>query len=172
MKLFKFSGLIFLFSSIAFPLSAQNQNKAVFRNSEPGFYQNSILRDDRELSSKAAPETVTRYFVADQSGLDLPNKIDFYKTQFWHNTPISQGNTGTCWCFSTTSLLETEAYRLHKVQVKVSEIYTVYWEYVEKARRYVQERGNSLFDEGSEANAVIRIWKKWCGTGGILHGPD
>ena len=133
----------------------------MFRNSEPGFYQNSILRDDRELNNKVAPAAVTRYFVADQSGLDLPNKIDFYKNQFWHNSPISQGNTGTCWCFSTTSFLESEAYRLHKVQVKVSEIYTVYWEYVEKARRYVQERGNSLFDEGSEANAVTRIWKKY-----------
>ena len=119
------------------------------------------MRDDREQNNKDVPGEAKRYFIADQSGLDLPNKIDFYKNQFWHNAPISQGNTGTCWCFSTTSFLESEAYRLHKVQVKVSEIYTVYWEYVEKARRYVQERGNSLFDEGSEANAVTRIWKKY-----------
>jgi bleomycin hydrolase len=161
MKLFTFPGIVILLSSVACPLTAQNHDKALFRNSEPGFYQNSILRDDRELSSKTAPAEAKRYFVADQSGLDLPNKIDFYKNQFWHNSPISQGNTGTCWCFSTTSFLESEAYRLHKVQVKVSEIYTVYWEYVEKARRFVQERGNSLFDEGSEANAVTRIWKKY-----------
>jgi bleomycin hydrolase len=161
MKLFTFSGILFALGSIVIPLAAQNHDKAMFRNSEPGFYQNSILRDDRELNARTAPFPVTRNFIADQSGLDLPNKIDFYKNQVWHNAPVSQGNTGTCWCFSTTSFLESEAFRLHKVQVKVSEIYTVYWEYVEKARLYIQERGNSLFDEGSEGNAVTRIWKKY-----------
>jgi bleomycin hydrolase len=40
-------------------------------------------------------------------------------------------------------------------------MYTVYWEFVEKARRFVQERGNSLFDHGSMGNAVVRIWKKY-----------
>jgi len=161
MKLSTFSGIVILFISTAIPLSAQHRDKAIFRNSEPGFYQNSILRDDREVNIRVAPAAPTRYFVTDQSNLDLPNKIDFYKNQFWHIAPISQGNTGTCWCFSATSFLEAEAYRLHKVQVKVSELYTVYWEYVEKTRRYVQERGNSAFEEGSEANAVTRIWKKY-----------
>jgi bleomycin hydrolase len=47
-------------------------------------------------------------------------------------------------------------------------MYTVYWEYVEKTRRYVQERGNSLFDEGSEGNAVLRLWKKY----GIIPESD
>jgi bleomycin hydrolase len=84
-----------------------------------------------------------------------------YKNRQWHNPPVSQGNTSTCWCFSTTSFLETEAYRLNKIQVKLSEMFTVYWEYVEKATRYIQERGNSAFEEGSEANAVTRIWKKY-----------
>jgi len=161
MRLSSFPGIIFIFSLMAGPVLAQNQNKAVFVNSEPGFYQNSILRDDRELNSKVTPVKVTRNFVVDQTNLDLPNKIDFYKKHLWHNPPVSQGNTGTCWSFSTTSFLESEAYRIHKAEVNVSEIYTVYWEYVEKARRFVQERGNSLFDEGSEANAVIRIWKKY-----------
>ena len=40
-------------------------------------------------------------------------------------------------------------------------MYTVYWEYVEKAKRYIKERGNSAFEEGSEANAVPRIWKMY-----------
>jgi bleomycin hydrolase len=37
----------------------------------------------------------------------------------------------------------------------------VYWEYVEKAKRFIRERGNSAFEEGSEANAVPRIWKMY-----------
>ncbi len=38
-------------------------------------------------------------------------------------------------------------------------MYTVYWEYVEKALGYVRSRGNQEFGEGSQANAVIRAWK-------------
>jgi bleomycin hydrolase len=48
----------------------------------------------------------------------------------------------------------------HK-EVKLSEMFTVYWEFVEKARRFVEERGNSAFAEGSEANAVTRMWEKY-----------
>jgi bleomycin hydrolase len=52
-------------------------------------------------------------------------------------------------------------YRLTKQQVKLSEMYTAYWEFVEKAIGFVESRGNTLFDEGSEANAVVRNYKKY-----------
>lgn len=139
-------------------VSGQNRDKAVFRESKPGFYQNSIMKDDREVREQAGPPKVTRTFSVDLTEASLPNKIVLYKTQ-WHNLPVSQGNTSTCWSFSTTSFLESEAYRINKQQVKLSEMYTVYWEYIEKAKRFVRERGNSAFAEGSEANAVTRMWK-------------
>ncbi|MBT8386734.1 MAG: C1 family peptidase, partial [Ignavibacteria bacterium] len=60
-----------------------------------------------------------------------------------------------------TSFFESEVYRLQGLEVKLSEMYTVYWEYVEKAKRFMQQRGNSDFSQGSEANAVTRIWKKY-----------
>jgi bleomycin hydrolase len=52
-------------------------------------------------------------------------------------------------------------YRQTKQQVKISEMYTAYWEYVEKAKYFVQQRGNSFFGEGSEGNAVTRIMKMY-----------
>lgn len=169
-----FAGMI-LIGSITGSLNGQNKDKATFIDPQPGFYQNSILRDDRELREKDEPARDDRYLGVDLSGSPLPNKIDLYKTNQWHNAPISQGNTSTCWCFSTTSFLESEVYRLNRMQVKLSEMYTVYWEYVEKARRFIQERGNSLFDEGSEANAVTRIWARYGvvpedAYNGLLHG--
>jgi len=108
-----------------------------------------------------------KVFKMDFSGLDLPDTVNEF-TQYWHNPPISQGRTGTCWCFSTTSFLESEIYRQTGQQIKLSEMYTVYWEYIEKARRFVQERGNSEFGEGSEANAVTRMWKMY----GIIPEKD
>lgn len=147
--------------SNTFNLNAQTRDKSVFREYKPGYYENSILRDDREVKEKAEPASPARRFSVDLSGVSLPNKIDLYKSRQWHNPPVSQGATNTCWCFSTTSLLESEAYRLNKVQVRLSEMYTVYWEYVEKTKRFIRERGNSAFAEGSEANAVTRMWKKY-----------
>jgi bleomycin hydrolase len=94
----------------------------------------------------------------DFSRFDAPKSVNEF-TEYWHNPPISQGNTGTCWCFSTTSFLESEVYRLTKRELKFSEMYTVYWEYVEKAKGYVEARGNQALGEGSEANAVLRAWK-------------
>jgi len=161
MKIRTFSIVTLAACAVSLHVAGQNKDKAVFRESKPGFYQFSVLRDDREVTERTEPAKVNKNFVVDLTSVSLPNKMDLYKNQQWHNPPISQGNTGTCWCFSTTSMLESEAYRINKIQVKLSEIYTVYWEYVEKARRYVRERGNSVFDEGSEANATTRIWKKY-----------
>lgn len=161
MKRISFAMGILSLCSLIWPSSAQNKDKAVFKEIKPGFYQNSILKDDREMQQKSEPAEVRKSFEVDLSGVSLPNKMDLYKNRQWHNAPLSQGNTGSCWCFSTTSFLESEIFRLYKMQVKLSEMYTVYWEYVEKARRFVRERGNSVFEEGSEGNAVFRIWKQY-----------
>jgi len=83
-----------------------------------------------------------------------PSLVEDFKPLF-HLPPVEQGNTGTCWSFAVTSLLESELKRLFDLEVKLSEMHTVYWEYVEKARRYIREQGNSALAEGSEPNAVI-----------------
>lgn len=140
------------------------KDKSAFKEFAPGFYQNSILKDIREVEEKKEKKPSEKRFIMDQSGIDLPNKIDLYKKNIqWHNQPISQGNAGTCWSFSTISFYESEVYRISKgkTKIKLSEIYTVYFEYVEKTRRFVQERGNSNFGEGSEANAVARMFKMY-----------
>ena len=99
-------------------------------------------------------------FKMDFEGMDIPDNPNNF-TSYWHNDPVSQGLTGTCWCYSSTSFFESEIYRQTNKKLKLSIMHTVYWETVEKARRYVQERGDSHFAQGSEANATIRIWEKY-----------
>jgi bleomycin hydrolase len=137
------------------------KNKGYFKQYKPGYFQNSILKgiDDFAKTSETPPPPSVSFKI-DLTGMMLPNDIDLYKRE-WVNPPISQGATSTCWCYSTTSFFETEIYRLTKQQVKLSEMYTVYWEYVEKVMYYVKNRGNSEFGEGSEGNAVTRIWRKY-----------
>ena len=138
--------------------SQERKDKGIFVEEKDGFYKNEIMKSIKEFETPK--KEIEKEFVVDFTGMDLPKSKDEFKS-YWFNDPISQGNTGTCWCFSTTSFLESEVYRLHNKKVKLSEMYTVYWKYVEKAKRFIKERGNSAFEEGSEANAVTRIWKKY-----------
>ncbi len=79
----------------------------------------------------------------------------------FHFPPIRQDTTGTCWCFAATSLLEAELERLGRGEIQLSRMFTVYWEYVEKVRRYVRTKGESLVAQGSQLNAVIERMKQY-----------
>ncbi len=169
--------LILLGVLVAFGALAQknvNKGKIEVYEKGKGYYYESILKDINAVDKKLAEQEPYKRFIMDQSGMKLPNDPKLY-TREWSQPVISQGNAGTCWCFSTTSFYETEIYRQTGKKVKLSEIYTVYWEYVEKARRFIEERGNSNFGEGSEGNAVARIMKMYGAVPaseytGLLHG--
>jgi bleomycin hydrolase len=79
----------------------------------------------------------------------------------FHFPPVAQYYTSTCWSFATISFLESEINRLSSREVKLSELYTAYWEFVEKARGFVRSRGNRIFPSGSESDAVLIIWKTY-----------
>ncbi|MBN1251590.1 MAG: hypothetical protein JXA16_05605 [Bacteroidales bacterium] len=155
----KFSLLVVL-AIFSISLFAQKKDKSMFKEYEAGFYQNFILKDVSNVEAKMDEEENFKNFEMDQSGLDLPNKVNLYK-RVWANDVISQGNAGSCWSYSTVSFLESEIYRINKTKIKLSEPYVIYWEYVEKAKAFVNTRGKSLFDQGSEGNAVTRIMAKY-----------
>ena len=98
--------------------------------------------------------------MVDFAAVDQPKEVKEFTT-VKHLPPLLQGRSGMCWCFSATSLLESEIMRTSGRTIKLSELHTVYWEYVEKAREYVRTRGESHLGEGSEANAVFRILKQY-----------
>ena len=117
---------------------------------------------DRE-KERSREKKVIRF---DWSGIEKPASAAAFKAPF-HFPPHRQYRTGTCWCFSTTSFFESEIKRLTGREIKLSEMYTVYWEYVEKALGYVAKRGCQPFVQGSESDAVSIIWKKY----GVVPDP-
>jgi len=151
--------LLLLFSNFIIA-QVQPKDKAKYIEYKPGYYQNSILKGIEEFKQKDEVVIPNKSFKIDFTGMDIPTSVEQFTKQ-WHNEPISQGNTGTCWCFSATSFYESEIFRLTKQTIKLSEMYTVYWEYVEKAKYFVKTRGTSEYSEGSECNAVARIWKTY-----------
>jgi bleomycin hydrolase len=64
-------------------------------------------------------------------------------------TPIkNQGMSGTCWCFSSTALVESELLLKKQPETDLSEVFTVYNLYIDKAEKYIRRRGNTRFTEG------------------------
>ena len=117
------------------------------------------VADEIDTYSKST-ENNNKYFKVDVSEWDLPDDLSDF-SQYWHNEPVNQGRTGTCWSFSSTSYFESEIFRQTGKKYRLSVMYTVYWETVEKARRFVKERGNSEFSQGSLFNATVREWQKY-----------
>ncbi len=67
----------------------------------------------------------------------------------------SQGQTGTCWSFATSSFLESEIYRISGKQIDISEMDIVRNIYDQKAWNYVMRQGKTQFSEGGLAHDVI-----------------
>ncbi|MCA9319691.1 MAG: aminopeptidase [Planctomycetes bacterium] len=81
---------------------------------------------------------------------------------------ISQDNTGTCWSFGTMSFLESEVTRITGMSVDLSEMYPVHFAYVEKAKRFIDAKGENTFGEGGLCHDVIDVIKKY----GITPNDD
>ena len=73
---------------------------------------------------------------------------------------ISQGKTGTCWSFSTTSFLESEVKRLTGKDIDLSEMYNVRYTYPVKAYNYVYRQGKAQFSEGGLSHDVLNSVRK------------
>ena len=67
---------------------------------------------------------------------------------------LSQGQTGTCWSFSTTSFLESEAHRITGELHDFSEMAAVRVIYPEKVERYVRYQGKHQFGPGGLSHDV------------------
>src|SRR3982751_5290438 len=82
---------------------------------------------------------------------------EFFEVKTLKATPVkNQAMTGTCWCFSTTSLIESEDIRKEKKELDLSEMFTVRNIYIEKAKNYILRQGHAQFGEGGLGHDMIR----------------
>ena len=67
-----------------------------------------------------------------------------------------QAMTGTCWCFSATSLIESQCLKNNLGEFDLSEMFSVRNIYVEKAKNYLLRQGHAQFGEGGLGHDLIR----------------
>ena len=78
-----------------------------------------------------------------------------------HTSVKDQCQTGTCWSYSTSSFLESEAERISGHVVDLSEMATVRYTYPLKADMYIRYQGKHQFGPGSLCHDVINAVEGW-----------
>ena len=80
----------------------------------------------------------------------------FTDTKIIPTTPVKdQSRSGTCWCFSTLSFLESEILRAGGPSMHLSEMWIVRHSFMDKAEKYVRLHGSLNFAEGGASHDVI-----------------
>jgi bleomycin hydrolase len=117
--------------------------------------------------------TATFLFAQTSTPLQVPR---FFDVKILKATSVKdQAITGTCWCFATTSLVESEEIRKQNREIDLSEMFTVRNMYIEKAKNYVLRNGKAQFGEGGLGHDEIRAVASYGAVPlreytGLLHG--
>jgi bleomycin hydrolase len=76
-------------------------------------------------------------------------------------TPVkNQSATGTCWCFATTSFMESELLRLGKGEYDLSEMFIVRNTYKNRIRDNYLREGRGNLGEGSLSPSWVRVFNE------------
>jgi len=84
-----------------------------------------------------------------------PKQINFC------TTIKNQGNTSTCWSFSTLALIESETARKKMGVMDLSEMFVVRNIYKEKARNYILRQGKAAFAQGALGHDLLHAIEQY-----------
>lgn len=76
-------------------------------------------------------------------------------------TPVkNQASTGTCWCFATTSFMESELLRMGKGEYDLSEMFIVRQKYFNQTEDNYQRRGKGNVGQGSLSHTWMNAFNQ------------
>lgn len=76
-------------------------------------------------------------------------------------TPVkNQASTGTCWCFATTSFIESELLRTGKGEYDLSEMFIVRHNYLDKLKDNYLRQGKGNLGQGSLAHDFMIVFTR------------
>lgn len=116
--------------------------------------------------------------AADSTATDSVNGFQFKDKYLVKTTSVKdQNKSGTCWCFSGTSFVEDEIMRQGGDSLDLSEMFTVYHTYQDKADKYVRYYGQTNFAPGGSLIDVNYVFNKYGAVpesvySGLNYGED
>ena len=106
------------------------------------------------LSAVAFCLALTAAAQTDSNNDSAPG-YQFTDVKVIETTPVKdQSRSGTCWCFSTLSFLESEIIKAGGEPMHLSEMWIVRHSFMDKAEKYVRMHGTLNFAEGGAAHDV------------------
>ena len=77
-------------------------------------------------------------------------------------TPVkNQASSGTCWCYSAISFIESEIMRMGGPETDLAEMFVVSKAYADKADKYIRLDGKLNFAQGSSCEDVFHVWQDY-----------
>ena len=84
-----------------------------------------------------------------------PEGYQFTDRNILRTTPVKdQNRSGTCWCYSTMTMLESEILRSGGREMHLSEMWIVRHSFMDKAEKYMRMHGTINFAEGGASRDV------------------
>jgi bleomycin hydrolase len=79
-----------------------------------------------------------------------------------NSTAVSnQYRSNTCWSYTLLGMIETELLNERSLEISLSEMYLVYFAYIEKAERYIRMHGKVNFSEGGMLSDALDLIEKY-----------
>ncbi|MBK7965304.1 MAG: hypothetical protein IPK10_08380 [Bacteroidetes bacterium] len=106
MKTLKLVAVLILLLSNTKSFSQSRHDQLQMREKKAGFYDKDIMTGVQQYEEKKVEKPSKPIFKFDINKFGwYPKSVDEFTT-WWKNIPISQGNSNTCWSYSTTSFLK------------------------------------------------------------------
>lgn len=140
-KLIKYISIILIFITFLF-LSCTTDTVIINENNEPE--NDNTKEEENEIDEETEETTSIEYSV------NIPKDYDYMAK----TTGIKRQTGGTCWAFTSVSLFEAECLRKGVVKdeadIDLSEMYMVYYAYLEKSRAYLERMGDNPLRQGGK----------------------
>jgi len=76
-------------------------------------------------------------------------------------TPVkNQASSGTCWCFATTSFIESELLRMGKGEYDLSEMWIVRYNYLDRLEDNFTKQGKGNLGQGSVGHDWFEVFRE------------
>ena len=103
--------------------------------------------------------------VAAQSNTPSAKDNEGYKFTITKELPVTsvknQGKAGTCWDYSGTAFIEAELLRMGKGTYDFSEMYTAYWDYMDRAMTSIRTHGDISFTQGGCFGDLLHCMERY-----------